>query len=68
MMQFINNTINLPDTVATITIPVKDIPAIQTAIISTSIQGAIEFFIIGLVLAFGFSYFYFLIWKKANGM
>lgn len=51
-----------------ISIPVDQLPAIQTAIIQTSAEAAVLFFFIGLGIGIGFSYLYFRIWKKAAGI
>jgi hypothetical protein len=58
----------LPADPGNITIPINSIPAIQTAIINAGVQAEIVFFIIGLILAFAFSYLYFRLWKKAKGI
>jgi hypothetical protein len=66
-IKFINDTINLPDAVTTISIPVKDIPAIQASIISTSVQAELIFFFIGLGIGVGFSYLYYRLLTTKKG-
>jgi hypothetical protein len=50
MNPVIDNTAMLPGGVANITIPVDQLPAIQEAIIGTSVQGMIIFFAIGVLV------------------
>jgi hypothetical protein len=64
-VQFINQSAEFTG-VTNITIPLKDLPAIQSAIIQTSAEAAILFFFIGVGIALVFAYLYFRIWKKAN--
>ncbi len=67
-MSYIDNSRVLSEGVQNITIPVDQIPNIQTAIINAGVQGMILFFFIGVGIAVGFCYLYFLMWKKANGI
>ncbi len=67
-MSVIENIPALSEGVKNITIPVDQIPNIQTAIINAGVQGMIIFFFIGVGITAGFCYLYFLIWKKANGI
>lgn len=46
----INNIPALPDGVANVSIPVDQLPAIQEAIIGTSVQGMLMFFFIGVAV------------------
>lgn len=64
-MQFVNQA---QDVISeNITIPVKDLPAIQSAIIQTSAQAGTYFFFIGVGMTAVFAYLYFRIWKKTWG-
>jgi hypothetical protein len=62
MMDILFN--NFTDIETNITIPVKQIAGIQTAILQAQTQAAIIFFFIGLILATIFCYAIFLMWKK----
>jgi len=47
-----------------ITIPLEQIPIIQSSIITTSTEAAIIFFFIGVGITAVFAYLYFRLWKK----
>jgi hypothetical protein len=64
-IQFVKTVTDLSGS-GNITIPVKDLPAIQASIISTTVEAAIVFYLIGIITALIFSGVCFLIWKKAN--
>jgi len=64
-VQFINQSSEFTGLV-NITIPLKDLPAIQSSIIQTSAEVAVLFFFIGVGMTIVFAYLYFLMWKKAN--
>lgn len=67
-MSFIDNNPALSEGIKNITIPVDQIPNIQTAIINAGVQGMIVFFFLGVGITAGFCYLYFLMWKKANSI
>ena len=60
--------IGMPENVGNITIPVDQIPAIQTAIINAGVRAEIIFFFIGVVMTAIFAYLYFRLWKNAKGI
>ena len=60
-----NNPVMLPDGVANITIPVDQLAAVQTAIIQTSVQGMIMFFLIGVAVGAVIAVLYMTLLKNA---
>lgn len=66
MNPIVENSVVLPNGVVNVTIPVDQLPAIQSAIIQTSTQGMIIFFLIGVVVGAVIAVLYMKLLKHAD--